>query len=232
MMLSRYRFAAELAPHGSALEVGSGAGMGLPYLRSHMTAVVGGDYTMALLQQSRAYVPEVPVAQVDAQALPFHDATFDLVLLLEMVYYLPDLPAALREARRVLKPGGKVLVTVPNPDRPDFNASPLTHEYPNVPRLAELLAAAGFESGVYGNFPVEAETSRERLLAPIRHFAVRYHLIPRSMRMKALVKRLLYGGHSVVTEVTEDIGTYHQPTELDGSRPDRGYKVLYAVGFV
>ena len=230
MMVTRYRFAAELAPEGHVLEVGSGAGMGLPYLREHTRGVIGGDYTLSLLRQSRAHVPAVPVARMDAQDLPFDDGSFDLVLMLEMVYYVPDLPSALREARRVLRPGGKLLITVPNPERPDFNPSPFTHEYPGAVRLAAILREAGFAPAVYGNFPVEAETSRDHLLAPVRHLAVRLHLIPRSMRMKALIKRVLYGRRSVVAEVSDGMAEYRAPERLEPIGPEPSYKVLYGVG--
>src|SRR5207245_618480 len=73
------------------------------------------------------------------------------------------------------------------------NPSPFSTHYPSAAGLASLLERHGFESSVFGAFPVEAASSRDRVLAPIRHFAVRYHLIPSSMHAKALVKRVLYG---------------------------------------
>jgi ubiquinone/menaquinone biosynthesis C-methylase UbiE len=229
MMYSRYRFASELAGGGNVLEVGSGAGLGLRYLQGHTGGAVGLDYTFSLLQQSRAHLLEVPLTRGDAQALPFASGSFDLVLMLEMIYYVEHVTRALEEARRVLRPGGRILITTPNPDRHDFNPSPFTYEYPNVPRLAGWLRDAGFSDTVYGNFPVEAASSRDQLLAPVRHLAVRLHLIPRSMRMKALLKRMLYGGHRL-DEVREGIGEYRAPQTILSSVPDPSFKVLYGVG--
>jgi SAM-dependent methyltransferase len=45
--------------------------------------------------------------QCDAQAIPFDDATFDGVMANHMLYHVPDIPKALAEVRRVLKPGGR-----------------------------------------------------------------------------------------------------------------------------
>lgn len=45
-------------------------------------------------------------AQADAQALPFRDASFDAVIANHMLYHVPDIPRALGEVRRVLKPSG------------------------------------------------------------------------------------------------------------------------------
>ena len=82
-----------------------------------------------------------------------------------------------------------------------------------------------------GGFPVKAESGRDRFLAPIRHFAVRYHLIPNSMRAKAMVKRLLYGRLPTLGAVHDGMGTYSEPVPLDPSRgPQRGFKNLYAIG--
>jgi len=47
-------------------------------------------------------------AQMDAQALDFADGTFDVVIANHMLYHVPDLPRALGEIRRVLKPGGRL----------------------------------------------------------------------------------------------------------------------------
>jgi SAM-dependent methyltransferase len=230
MQYCRYRLAGDMGEGRAILEIGCGSGMGLAYLRQRAARVVGGDYTQALLDEARAHLERAPVARFDAQALPFPDASFDVVLMLEMVYYIPDLDRALAEARRVLKPGGSLLVTVPNPDRPDFNPSPFSVAYPNAPDLARRLRAAGFLPKVFGMFPIAAESSRDRMLGPVRHLAIRFHLIPRSMRLKSVVKRLLYGPLPRLGAVREGMADYRPPEALDGERPTARYKTLYAVG--
>jgi SAM-dependent methyltransferase len=231
MQYFRYRMAAGLSTGRDVLEIGCGSGMGLPYLgeRSHM--IVGGDYTMGLLREGRARLPKAPLVRMDAQHLPFRDASLDVILMLEMIYYVADQDAAFAECRRVLKPGGSLMVCVPNPERPDFNPSPFSTRYPNAAELAALYTRHGFEAKVSGAFPVDAESGRDRMLAPIRHFAVRYHLIPNSMRAKALVKRVLYGRLPTLGAVHDGMGNYSEAVALDPSRgPQRGFKNLYAVG--
>ena len=231
MQYFRYRMAAQVGQSGTVLEVGCGGGMGLPYLQAHARMVVGGDYTMALLQEARRHLPDAHLVRMDAERLPFRDRSFDAVLMLEMVYYLADQEAAFAEARRVLKPGGKLMVCLPNRDRPDFNPSPFSTQYPNLREIAALLAKAGFEARVYGGFVVEAATSRDRILGPLRHVAVRYRLIPSSMRAKSMIKRMLYGKLPALGAVHDGMADYSEPVELDASvGSDHRYKNLYAVG--
>jgi ubiquinone/menaquinone biosynthesis C-methylase UbiE len=233
MQYFRYRMAAELAKGGTVLEVGCGSGMGLPYLQAHARMVVGGDYTMALLKEARRHLPDTPLVRMDAQRLPFLDRSFDSVLMLEMIYYVADQEAAFSECRRVLKPGGKLMVCLPNRDRPDFNPSPHSTRYPNVSEIATLLTQAGFEVRVYGGFEVEAASSRDRMLEPIRHIAVRYKLIPSSMRAKSMIKRVLYGKLPTLGAVHDGMGDYADPVELHpSSGSGHRYKNLYAVGVV
>jgi len=231
MQYVRYRMAAELAPGGSVLEVGCGSAMGLPYLKAHARLAVGGDFTMGLLEESRRHVPDADLLRMDAQHLPFCDHAFDVVLMLEMIYYVPDAKAAMAEARRVLRGGGKVMMSVPNPNRPDFNPSPFSTYYPTLGDLTRLFKDAGFDVRVYGGFPVDPATSRDRLLARLRHFAVEHHLIPRSMRAKSMIKRLMYGKLPKLGPVHDGMAEYAAPAELNA---DDGYtsafKTLYAVG--
>lgn len=49
--------------------------------------------------------------QIDAQAIPYPDETFDLVIANHMLYHVPDRPKALAEIQRVLKPGGHLVAT-------------------------------------------------------------------------------------------------------------------------
>ena len=50
----------------------------------------------------------------DGKNIPFKDNTFDVVLLFEVVEHLEDIQQIFRELRRVLKPGGKIILTTPN----------------------------------------------------------------------------------------------------------------------
>jgi SAM-dependent methyltransferase len=151
--------------------------------------------------------------------------------MLEMIYYLADQEAAFVECRRVLKPGGKLMVCLPNRDRPDFNPSPYSTRYPNLGEITSLLRHAGFDSRVYGAFAVEAMSSRDRVLGPVRHFAVRYRLIPSSMRAKSMIKRVLYGKLPTLGAVYDGMADSTAAVELDASAVSDGrYKNLYAVG--
>ena len=230
MQYFRYRMGAELAPGGVVLEVGCGTGMGLPYLKAHARMAAGGDYTMGLLQAARRHLPDANLVRMDAQHLPFVEGSFDAVLMLEMIYYVADQEAAFAECRRVLKPGGKLMVCLPNRDRPDFNPSPFSTRYPNVGEIASLLSKAGFEPRLYGAFAVEAASARDRVLGPLRHIAVRYRLIPSSMKAKSMLKRALYGKLPELGAVHDGMSDYKDPVELDGSAgSDIRYKNLYAV---
>lgn len=231
MQRFRYHMASELAPGGAVLEVGCGSGMGLPYLSARSRLLVGGDYTMPLLREARAHVPESLLVRMDAAHLPFRDACFDAVLMLEMIYYVSDQAGALAECRRVLKPGGKLMVCLPNPDRPDFNPSPYSTRYPNAREVVQLLEGAAFDARVYGAFAVEGDSARDRLFSPLRRFAVRYRLIPSSMRAKAMVKRVLYGRLPTLGAVHDGTGDRTQAVALERSNgAERRFKNLYAVG--
>jgi ubiquinone/menaquinone biosynthesis C-methylase UbiE len=75
-------------------------------------SVVGVDLNPAMLEVARAHAPvggaPIEWRQADAAALPFPDAGFDAVLCQQGLQFFPDRPAALREMRRVLRPGGLV----------------------------------------------------------------------------------------------------------------------------
>jgi ubiquinone/menaquinone biosynthesis C-methylase UbiE len=100
------------------LDVGCGQGIDLvEYLRAGARAT-GIDLTPRHVELARQHVEALDltatVVHGDAEHLPFQDASFDFVASNGVLHHTPDMPAALREIRRVLRPGGEVRIAVYN----------------------------------------------------------------------------------------------------------------------
>ncbi len=97
------------------LDAGCGAGPALRYLSGQGYHAYGCDFIFYPLIESRKLVPTAPVVCCDLkQPLPYRDASFDAVLLSEVVEHLHEAEDLLRECARILRPGGYVLITTPN----------------------------------------------------------------------------------------------------------------------
>jgi len=90
----------------AVLDAGCGRGFAAGAVRA-----MGGRYFGADFVISRA---GFPMAQADAQALPFADDAFDAVLCVDAFEHFPEPGEALREFRRVLRPGGVFFLSAPN----------------------------------------------------------------------------------------------------------------------
>jgi len=153
-----------LRPGERVLDLGVGPGL----LAAEMAETVGPgglvqgiDLSESMLAMARRRplprgAASLEVRQADVTALPFDDASFDAAVCTQVYEYVADMPAALAEARRVLAPGGRLLVLDTDWDsivwRSDDDArmarvlaawdDHLVH--PDLPRrLPELFAGAG-----------------------------------------------------------------------------------------
>jgi ubiquinone/menaquinone biosynthesis C-methylase UbiE len=95
------------------LDVGCGNGAYLRRLAPSGAGVVGCDLSLGMLKTAAA---GVPLVNGDVTALPFPAAAFDVVLAPHMLYHVADRTTAVRELRRVLRPGGRAVVVTNGAD--------------------------------------------------------------------------------------------------------------------
>lgn len=232
MIQTRYAEAARRGAGARVLEIACGPGRGLGMIASRARLTVGGDYTFALVRRAvDHYRGRIPVLQFDAQALPFADASFDLIVMFEAIYYLPDVSAFLRDARRVLAPGGSLCLCSANREWPQFSPSPFAVRFYSAAELADLLRRHGFTAELHAAFRTAPAGFTERFVGVIRRIAVRLHLIPRTMAGKDWLKRVFYGRLEPLTPEIREGDAHTQPlVTIDPARPTTGFKVLYAFG--
>jgi SAM-dependent methyltransferase len=93
------------------LDAGCGAGLVALLATLRGATVAALDASAALLAIARERLPGADVREGDLEALPFPDAAFDAVVAVNSVIYAADLAGAMRELARVVRPGGRVVVT-------------------------------------------------------------------------------------------------------------------------
>jgi SAM-dependent methyltransferase len=138
-----------LEPGTRLLEVGCGVGAVLAVLGQEFPGVrlFGVDIEPAQLDFARGHLRrsgvEATLQEGDALALPFEDESFDHVWMMWLLEHIKDAPAALREARRVLVPGG--VITAIEVDYSTCRVAPSTQEVEALLRaMVQAMAASGW----------------------------------------------------------------------------------------
>jgi len=106
----RARVCADLK--GEVLEIGFGTGHNLPYLPADVTRLLAVEPSSRSVELARERIDasrvDIEVIGLDGQRLPVDDESVDAVLCTWSLCTIPDGVAAVREARRVLRPGGRL----------------------------------------------------------------------------------------------------------------------------
>jgi malonyl-CoA O-methyltransferase len=145
----------------AVLDLGAGTGLAAVALkrRFRSAAVTAADIAAPMLEvargRSRFWRP-IRCVEADARALPFEDASFDLVFTSLMLQWLQPPDAALQEIRRVLRPGGLLLASSFGPETLQelrrawaaADGGAHVHEFIDMHDLGSALARAGFAEPV------------------------------------------------------------------------------------
>lgn len=123
------------------LDLGCGVGWAAHLAHEHGAAVTGLDFSATAIDLASRTLAGPAWLQGDGGRLPFADGAFDRLLSFGSLEHFPDVPAALAEVHRVLRPGGRAVLVVPN--------AYVRTEQPQELRLRRsawerLLSAAGF----------------------------------------------------------------------------------------
>lgn len=108
--LARWRAALLAQAHGKTLEIGCGTGLGLLELAPRVDQLWGIDPSADSLKRAKVRAPSAALAVAIAEHLPFPDNTFDCVVSSLVFCSVKDPQRGLAEIRRVLAPGGRLLM--------------------------------------------------------------------------------------------------------------------------
>lgn len=97
-------------PKPKTLEVGCGTARYGPVLKRHNHNYYGVDISAKMLKEGKKKDPRMKLAKMDAENLSFPDNTFDNVFYVRVFRVLPNSLKAVKEAHRVLKKGGRILI--------------------------------------------------------------------------------------------------------------------------
>lgn len=184
--VAAYRLCAPLLPPGRVLDLGCGAGHSFTALAPRTTVGVDLD-AAALAGQDRETVA------ADMRALPFPDGAFASVLAVQSIEHVPDAEAVVREARRVLAPGGVAVWVTPNRltfGRPDEIVDPYHWVEYDAAQLRALLRTSFpavevrglFGSARYAAFDRVEKQRMERVLR-LDPLGVRHRLPRRVLQL-------------------------------------------------
>lgn len=230
-MLQRYVWAGTFCEEKDVLEVACGSGQGIGLLLRKAKSVTAGDFSSEILEIARKhYKNRVELSQFSGEAMPFFDQQFDVVILFEAIYYIPSAEKFVAEAKRVLRPGGVLLIVTANRDLYDFTPSPFSHEYYGVTGLHNLLSRHNFSTTFFGSYSVLSVSARQKILRPLKKIATALGIIPKTMSGKQVFKKIFYGDLvHMPPEIQEGMYPYTPPDVIEVDKPNKEFKVLHCI---
>lgn len=141
-----------LEPDWTVADLGTGTGVFPVTVAPYVGRAVGVDRSPEMLSAARQRargLENVDFREGTLERLPLGDASVDLAILSLVLHFVPDPPAALAEAVRILRPGGRLIVVDARRHGREELAEEMGHHWPgfDAPRMTGWLGEAGLEPG-------------------------------------------------------------------------------------
>jgi len=149
------------------LDLAAGTGTSSQPFRDRGALVVPCDFSFGMLRVGKRHLPHLPFTAGDATALPFADATFDVVTISFGLRNIVDPDAGLREMLRVTRPGGRLVVCeFSSPAWAPFRTLYIEYLMKALPSIARAVSSSP-EAYVYLAESIRAWPNQEGLAARI-----------------------------------------------------------------
>jgi demethylmenaquinone methyltransferase/2-methoxy-6-polyprenyl-1,4-benzoquinol methylase len=163
----RTRQCLELEPGQRILDLAAGTGVSTVELRHSGARPVGCDFSLGMLREAVRSRRGVPMVAGDGMHLPFADGVFDAATISFGLRNIADVPLALRELARVVRPGGRLVVCeFSRPTFPPFRALYLNYLMRLLPWIARRVASNS-DAYVYLAESIRAWPAQEQLARTI-----------------------------------------------------------------
>ena len=175
--LKRYEFALPYCRGATVLDAGCGVGYGTAHVAQLAQRVVGVDVSDEAIAYAREHyaAPNVEFLVADVLELPFDPRSFDTVCSFEIVEHVPDAERFVAELARVLKPGGRLVLSTPRAEDPTVRPDNPFHEREfDADELRRLLTSSFSSVVLFGQRRIE--TARHRTLRRLDVLGLRRRL--------------------------------------------------------
>lgn len=226
----RYYRALNFCKSKDVLEIGAGSSIGKSEILNLSKSYTGIDLSSQNIKRvSQSFHDKNASFLVgDAENMEFEDNSFDVIIALAMVYYL-DTECFLREAKRVLKPGGKLFFCTSNKEVPGFVNAPGAKEYLSIEEWSKKLSSEGFAYVFEGVFPKQFVVSlsiRARLKNFFKHIILN---ILKQPRLWIWLRNFSKGSLAKIPNNLSDFPECNKQTNIISSTKDNYHQVIYVI---
>ncbi len=173
-----------LNPEWVVADLGTGTGAMLPLIAPHVKQVIGVDPSQAMLKNARQRVKEQSLGNVELRQgtlehLPIEDHYADVALITLVLHHVAHPPAAFAEVKRILRPGGVLLIVDLQPHNVEMFKEKMEHRWMGFSQeqLMSWLTSAGFAKIRWHALPAQTARSKESATAVPDLFSLRAEII-------------------------------------------------------